>query len=71
MLVFGTLPVSALGTDVTDPPASTVDEPVVDKSVVDGSTAEPEEESAVDDAAQLEEQSAEEKKMLRCSPAQL
>lgn len=30
VLVFGTLPVSALGTDVTDPPASTVDEPVVD-----------------------------------------
>ena len=59
VLVFGTLPVSALGTDVTDPPASTVDEPVVDKSVVDGSSAEPEEESAVDDAAQLEEQSAE------------
>ena len=59
VLVFGTLPVSALGTDATDPPASTVDEPVVDKSVVDGSSAEPEEESAVDDAAQLEEQSAE------------
>ena len=60
VLVFGTLPVSALGTDVVDPPASTVDEFVVDESVVDESSAEPEEEPAVDDAAQVEEQSAEE-----------
>lgn len=60
VLVFGTLPVSALGTDVVDPPASTVDESVVDESVVDESSAEPEEEPAVDDAAQVEEQSAEE-----------
>lgn len=60
VLVFGTLPVSALGTDVVDPPASTVDEPVADESAVDESSAEPEEESAVDDAAQVEEQSAEE-----------
>lgn len=55
VLVFGTLPVSALGTDVADPPASAVDE-----SAVDESSAEPEEQSAVDDAAQPEEQSAEE-----------
>ena len=55
VLVFGTLPVSALGTDVADPPASAVDE-----SVADESSAAPEAESAVDDAAQPEEQSAEE-----------
>lgn len=48
VLVFGTLPVSAMGTDVADPPASAADESAVDES------------SAVDDAAQPEEQSAEE-----------
>ena len=47
VLVFGTLPVSAMGTDVADPPASSAEESAV-------------EESAVDDAAQPEEQSAEE-----------
>ena len=59
VLVFGTLPVSAMGTDVADPPASTVDD-----TAVAASTAEPEESSAADetsdDAAQPEEQSAEE-----------
>ena len=54
VLVFGTLPVSAMGTDVADPPASTVDD-----AAVAASAAEPEEVSA-DDAAQPEEQSAEE-----------
>ncbi len=59
VMVFGTLPVSAMGTDVADPPASTVDD-----AAVAASTAEPEESSAADetsdDAAQPEEQSAEE-----------
>lgn len=51
VLVFGTLPISAMGTDVADPPASAADESAVE-SLVDES-------SAVDDAAQPEEQSAE------------
>ena len=59
VMVFGTLPVSAMGTDVADPPASTVDD-----AAVAASTAEPEESSVADetsdDAAQPEEQSAEE-----------
>ena len=45
VLVFGTLPVSAMGTDVADPPASAVDE-----SVVDESSAAPEEQSAEEEA---------------------
>ena len=55
VLVLGTLPVSAMGTDVADPPASAVDD-----TSVEVSAAEPEEQPAVDDAAQPEEQSAEE-----------
>ena len=55
VLVLGTLPVSAMGTDVADPPASAVDD-----TPVEVSAAEPEEQPAVDDAAQPEEQSAEE-----------
>ena len=49
VLVFGTLPVSALGTDVTDPPASAVDE-----SVVDESSAAPEEQSAEEEAVAVQ-----------------
>lgn len=57
VLVFGTLPVSAMGTDVADPPASAVDD-----TSVDVSAAEPEEEaSAVDETpdGEVETQSAE------------
>ena len=54
VLVFGTLPVSAMGTDVADPPASAVDD-----TSVDVSAAEPEEEaSAVDETPDGEEVSA-------------
>lgn len=51
VLVLGTLPVSAMGTDVADPPASAVDD-----TSVDVSAAEPEEEaSAVDETPDGEE----------------
>lgn len=43
VLVLGTLPVSAMGTDVADPPASAVDD-----TSVEVSAAEPEEASVVD-----------------------
>lgn len=44
VLVLGTLPVSAMGTDVADPPASAVDD-----TSVEVSAAEPEEASVVDE----------------------
>ena len=50
VLVLGTLPVSAMGTDVADPPASAVDD-----TPVEVSTAEPEEASAVDETPNGEE----------------
>ena len=44
VLVLGTLPVSAMGTDVADPPASAVDD-----TPAEVSAAEPEEASVVDE----------------------
>ena len=52
VLVFGTLPVSAMGTDVADPPVSAVDE-----SVVDESSAAPEEQSAEEEAVAVQSSS--------------
>ena len=50
VLVLGTLPVSAMGTDVADPPASAVDD-----TPVEVSAAEPEEASVVDETPDGEE----------------
>lgn len=50
VLVLGTLPVSAMGTDVADPPASAVDD-----TSVEVSAAEPEEASVVDETPDGEE----------------
>lgn len=50
VLVFGTLPVSAMGTDVADPPASAVDD-----TPAEVSAAEPEEASVVDETPDGEE----------------
>ena len=62
VLVFGTLPVSALGTDVADPPASAVDDTSVDVSAAEPEETTDEEPSAVDetpDGEEVETQSAE------------
>ncbi len=50
VLVFGTLPVSAMGTDVADPPASAADDVAVDESA-----AEPEEQSAEEEAVAVQQ----------------
>ena len=50
VLVLGTLPVSAMGTDVADPPASAVDD-----TLAEVSAAEPEEASVVDETPNGEE----------------
>ena len=50
VLVLGTLPVSAMGTDVADPPASAVDD-----TPAEVSAAEPEEASVVDETPDGEE----------------
>ena len=52
VLVFGTLPVSAMGTDVADPPVSAVDE-----SVVDESSAAPEEQSVEEETVAVQSSS--------------
>lgn len=58
VLVFGTLPVSAMGTDVADPPASAVDDTSVDVSAAEPEETTDEEPSAVDETPDGEEVSA-------------
>lgn len=57
VLVFGNLPVSAMGTDVADPPASAVDDTSVDVSAAEPEETTDEEPSAVDETPDGEEAS--------------